>query len=461
MSLLAWPALLLLAVVPLMVWLAVRARQPRRVNVGSLLLWRRLPQELTARASRRGLDPLLWLLIAAAVLASAGAARPALAGAGDAPTAAVFVEPGFAGGTDVPADLRARAAEAAPGAELEFHSSPPELAGDISGALAWFETRTHGVPSRLLFLWSPAAGADRLGRVLPRVTAARPGTVFAVRSEGNYLVLSASPGVAPEVEGARWEESRDIGQGGHSPYASGLYPHVEHVFTPVADRLIWNGVTLARRPFLVGVGPDWRTPAHAALYAALGATEGNGAPEIWLGAREQEPAVRVNLGEAADLAGAAAALDPGHQLFAELPLDAFDWLAAGHLLPDSPGARPLIRAVREGEVLGDIARLRGRALEFAGDPFSDAPVSAAALLLDNAVGVLTGERPSERTHWHIEAGTLPTRRAALAQSFVPYGEAAAHPPHARLYEAATWLLLLAAACALAAGWLATTRSAKH
>src|SRR5690606_22200534 len=99
-----------------------------------------------------------------------------------------------------------------------------------------------------------------------------------------------------------------------------------------------------------------------------------------------------------------------------------------------------------------------RVLYFAGDPFSEAPVAEAALLLDNAIGVLTGERASSRARYSID-GELPSSRAAHAGPFEPRGALAESRTDAPR-EFAPWMLAIAALCALAASIVSIAAKAR-
>jgi hypothetical protein len=125
------------------------------------------------------------------------------------------------------------------------------------------------------------------------------------------------------------------------------------------------------------------------------------------------------------------------------------------VLEPDPSARVLMRAVRNGEPVGDLARLRGQVLEFAADPFSSAPVSLAALLLDNSIDVLTGIRPSERPGFEVVEGRLPTERAAKAAPFEPAGGLDLSTARDAEFEITSWLLLAGAVLLGAAAWTAS------
>lgn len=464
MSLLVPMALVLLAAVPLLLWLAMRARQPRAVEVGTLMLWLRVANAaaVAQRRSRR-LDVLALLAAAACLLAALGAAGPALSLAAPALTVGVYIEC-LAPGGDEPGleELFQRAEQAAPGARLRFWCSAPLgdgapgqvhqiQPGPPEAEIAQFEAASSGLSGRLLFVAEPGAQAGRVGLVLPRAERDRPGVIFEVRSEQDLLFVRMSDGPAPQVEGAsfRGAGSRD---GELERQYQARAPQV---------RLASAGqnILLRRREFSVGAGPDWSDPRHQALLAALGPPGTGQAAECWLGARDQRPAVRINQGEAADMTGAEAAFDPAQALFQELPLDGIELLHSGRLIPAREGVRPLASARRGTGIIGHLVTLSadGKVLDFAGDPFSDSSLSAAALLLDNAVGLVTGTRPSERPLYHLEGDPLPSRRQAMAGPFEPQGELLLAGAADESRDLTAWILALGAVAALGAAGLALYR----
>jgi hypothetical protein len=117
----------------------------------------------------------------------------------------------------------------------------------------------------------------------------------------------------------------------------------------------------------------------------------------------------------------------------------------------------LLSVARDGHALGALALLSadGKILRFAGDPFAQAPVAAAALLLDNALGVLKGDRPSEAASYAVVSGSkLASERAAFAAPFEPKGSLdASSSSAAALEELAPWLALAGALLAMGAAWL--------
>lgn len=448
MNLLAWPALLLLLAVPILVLLALRSPRPRELVVGSLLLWQRVravaPPPTT---KRRKLEPLLWLLLAAALAGALGAARPTLTQAQPREQVAVFIE-ALGGANPGLAEVRARAEAECPDGQFTFWMpGPPSptlktealAAGTLESELAQFQARAAGADVRLLFLCAPHPGADRIGRVLPRLNARRPAVVYELWSEGE-LVFARSSGEAPEVEGAQWLRSSD-----------GLHEYRGNSSTITLTDREGNVHTLAREGLHVGVGQDWTGRQHRALLAAL--LPDPGEPALWLGAWEQRPAIRILRGAPASLDQAEFAWLPDHALFRDLPMSVFDWRASGRVMPPEAGYRSLLTATANGQPLGDIVRLSpdGSVLEFAGDPFSEAPVEAAALLLDNAIGVMTGSRPSSAPRYTAEgAAPLPTRRAAFANLFEATGTGRSALPAPKPREISHWLLLVAGIAAAAA-----------
>lgn len=454
MNLLTPAGLVLLAALPVLLWLALRPQRSRTLEVGTLLIWRRVAAVASAasRKSRR-LDLLLWLALAASAVGALGAARPASVTTAPAPLVAVYVER-LAASEDEPGlrQIVERAREAAPDAKLEFWVAGKgrELAdggavhainpGPVAAELAQFEAGTREASTRLMFLCAPDTGAVRAGRVLPRVTAFRQGVVFEVGSEGAEILVRSSTGPAPKAEGAILAGAESRGS------------EVLRRYNATAATVRLGGdLVLERRALAVGVGADWTTPRHKALLAALSPDIGGDKPEVWLGGSDQTPALRINRGKSAALDGCEITFDSQHPLFRELPLGSVE-LRGGRLLPREPGVRPLATATRGGEIAGDLAQLSddGRVLSFAGDPFADSSVTAAALLLDNAIGVLVGERPSERPLYRLTQGALPTRRQALAAPFNPEGELKLAARRGEITEWAWWVLVAAALCSLAA-----------
>ncbi|MBK8208128.1 MAG: BatA domain-containing protein [Planctomycetes bacterium] len=465
MSFLALPALLLLAAVPLLLWLALQRREPKQLEVGTLLLWRRVALAAqSATRSRRRLELLFWSALAAAVLGALGASRPAVQAAAGDVRVAVFIER-LGAGVHEPelAEALERASAVVPDAALELYCAsttritgmPDDTVmlapGTIETELAQFETRTRHADARVLLLCQPHAGAERLGRVLPRALAQRAGVLFQVTLQGETVQARATRGADPVVEGLNLESRTEAG-------ADLLFRYMPSAELATIEDRHNSRVSLARRPFVVGVGAAWATAQHRALYAALRADAAAGqAPDLWLGADDQSRAIRLNVGSSANLDDTEVSYDAGHALFADLPLAAFDWAVAGRLLDKESGRRPLISALRGGERLGDFVQLdeNAQVLVFAGDPFSDAPIVDAALLLDNAIGVVSGERASQRARL-TASGEVPSQRAAHAAPFEPRGEVNLRPRTAAPREYASWLMV-AAACAALVATIAATR----
>ena len=450
MSLLAWPALLLLTAAAVLVALAAWSRGAKQRDVGTLLIWRRVAQQVTApQRKRREFDPLFWLLLAAVAVGSIAASRPAWFTAAPQARVAVFLESTGPGEPLELEDARARAQAAAPGAELTFFAAGQEITpGSLRAELAQFETRVREYDGRILLLNQPT---DEATLVLPRVSKAREGVVFKLAGDRRELIVQATAGGEVRLEGAQ-QVSTNTREGvttlRFEPTA------LELVLTDAGRRRVYR-----RKPFVVGTGDGWSGDAHAALLQAL---EGDAAesepPTVWLGSAEQKPAVRLNTGAPAEVSGASLSLDPQHPLFRDLPLQHYDWLAGGRLLAPDEGVQPLLTAVVDGVPVGDLARLRdgGRVLEFAGDPFSASAVADAALLLDNAIGVVAGTRPSERPGYELADGEpLPSRRQATAAPFESQGKLDLSRTGSEPVEFAGWLMALAglllAAAAVFAG----------
>ncbi|MBX3474024.1 MAG: hypothetical protein KF754_06540 [Planctomycetes bacterium] len=457
MSLHSPAALLLLAALAVLAWLAWRSARPVRLETGTLFLWQRVLARHAAPAQRRRrVEPLLWLLAAATALAALGAAGPAWTAAAGAPRVAVFIEP--LSPSDVGpglAEVLDRAAQAAPGADLHVWSAalPEEdspgrwhvlARAPLAAQLAQFERESAGLEARLYFLCRPDRQPAEVGLVLPRVTAARPAVIFEARSEGESVFLRSGGGAGARVEGASFRGAVTSGDEVEREYAA--------TSAEVHVRGPGQSLVLRRDVPALGVGPQWAGTRHAALLAALGGPSGAGTPEAWLGAEDARPALRLQRGVPTDLAGAELAVDPLHPLFRELPLQGLELGADGRAIAPAPGLRPLASFRRGAEIVGHAVVLSadGRALDFAGDPFAASTTTVAALLLDNAIGVLTGTRPTDRPLYRLVQGELPSRRQAMAAAFEAQGELRTTPAPGRTLEASPWLLVAAALLALAA-----------
>lgn len=453
MSLLAAPALMLLLAVPVLLWLAMRRKQPARIETGTLLIWRRVTQQAAASTrSTRRLEPLLWLLLAGMVLAGVGAARPAVAAQAD-PTVAVYIERiGTGDNEPLLEDAIARARQARPGATYTIYAAGLGATAGVrelnpaplEAELAQFEALTREDSSRVLLLCAPHPAGARLGLVLPRVTERRAGVLYAVNVQGSQIFARATRGPAPTTKGLDAAPARAATDDVIYAYTL-AQPQAE-----LADAH-GNRVGIQRRPFVVGVGQQWASRRHRALYAALSAdAAGDDPPVIWLGSDEFKPAIRVNAGQPAELAGAEVSYDAGHALFADLPLAGIDW-RGGRLLPRDTARRPLVTAIVDGQPVGDLVQLDETAatLYFAADVFEHAPIAEATLLLDNAIGVLLGQRPSTMPRASV-SGDLPGTRASHAGPFEPQGSLQENANPTQPQEFATWLLALAALAALAA-----------
>ncbi len=469
MSFLALPALLLFAAVPVLLFLALQRREPRQLEVGTLMLWRRVALAAqSAPRSRRRLELLFWTALTAAVLGALGASRPAVQAAAGDERVAVFMERLGAGGHEPElTEALERVRAVVPGAALELYTAsttrvaemPDDVVmlapGTIETELAQFETRTAHADARVLLLCQPHPAAERMGRVLPRDVARRAGVLFQVTTHGETVQARATRGAPPLVIGLKLEGTTDAGP-------DLIYRYSPSAVQAAIEDLHSNRVTLAHRPFVVGVGAAWGSSQHRALYAALRADPAVGeAPELWLGADDQSRAIRLNAGTSANLGGTEISYDSGHALFADLPLAAFDWSAGGRLLDKESGRRPLVSALRGGERIGDFVQLdeTAQVLVFAGDPFSDAPILDAALLLDNAIGLIIGERPSRRARLTV-SGELPSQRAAHAAPFEPRGEVRLGRHAASAHEYASWLLVAAACAAIIAASVSMRRKAR-
>jgi len=470
MNLLAPIGLLLLAALPVLVWLAMRASRPRVVEVGTLLIWRRVAKAAAASTqTRRRRDPLLYVLLAACALGAFGAARPAKVESAPTPVLAVYIE---RLGSDEPelSGVFERARELAAGARVRvWFSGDGALVEELgtvqtlnpappAAELAQFETASGESAARLMFLCESSPEAERLGLVLPRVTAARAGVIFEIRSELEQLSVRASQGPPPKVEGASLLGVRTQGR-----------EFVREYEARASIVRLSSGAQryeLARNPLVLGVGDDWNTPRHAALAKAL-QPAGEGKPEFWLGGKELAPALRINQGQPADLQGLELQFDWQHPLFRELPLNGLDLSTSARLMEPAAGHRALCHATRDGKPVGELITLSadGRVLRFAGDPFADCSVTVAALLLDNAVGVITGRRPSARPLYEMQMADLPTRRQAMAAPFEPAGELRFSETEPEIEPWGHWLLIAAALCALAAMGLSlrdkTTATGPH
>ena len=452
MSLLELPALLLLVAAVVLIALAAFRPGPKRRDVGTLLIWRRVAAQGVKRSERRReFDPLLWLLLAATVLAAFAAARPAWMTPEPAPRIAVFIERLEPTGDELQLDeVFERAREEASGAELTFFMAGEAddivslNPGSIQAELAQFVTRTEDFDGRMMFLHA-ADDADKWGRVLPRLTMPPRDVMFELRNRGADITFRTLDMTAAAATGAELIASNsDAGETVWSWRGTD---------NAVGFTLGARETRLEREPFVVGVGQDWTGEAHRALFEALGTDSADsGEPRVWLGSNDRKPALRINAGSPADLAGTTLAFDPGHPLFHDLPLENFDGLAVSRVLAPDAAARPLLSVARNGKPVGDLARLREGVLEFAGDPFSFAPVASAALLLDNAIGVVADVRPSERPGYRLTSPELPSRRAAQSAPFAPVGELDLSSRSEAAAEFTSWLMLAAAALLTFAAW---------
>ncbi|MCF6228695.1 MAG: hypothetical protein L3J82_08575, partial [Planctomycetes bacterium] len=106
-----------------------------------------------------------------------------------------------------------------------------------------------------------------------------------------------------------------------------------------------------------------------------------------------------------------------------------------------------------GKVLGDIVRKKGDYIEFAGDPFSHWQIEHSVLLLDNAISVLTGNRPSERQGWQMKQPANLVSKQALRPIEVKDNKAEIFKPEVSSWtEYGQWLAIMAGLlCLLASG----------
>lgn len=466
MTWLELPALGLMLSLAVLAWLVFMQRGARRVEVGTLFIWRKVAARPDARKRRARIEPLMWLCAGALALAALGAARPALIVAQGGAKVAVYIERLAAEGAEPDApEVLARAKEAAPDAQLQFFAAAPtglaeidesltQLApGPISDELAQFRARSGNANARLMFLCEPDESARQLGLVLPRVMKKRDGVVFGLRVQGKRLFVRSSGFGAQEIKGAALRGARTSdGETAREYEATADDVEIRAPFTPA--------MKLKRAPAVrVQAGGKWTSDAHKALLASLAANSNYRQAEPGDVGLDVDAPRRIELarGTAADLQGASASFDAQHALFAQLPLSAFDWLADGRVLAAADGERVLLSAQREGKSLGALIVLSadGKALRFAGDPFAQAPVAAAALLLDNALGVLNGERPSEAALYKVVSGAkLPSERAAFAAPFEAGGSLDVSSALAgTLQELTPWLALAGALLALGAAWI--------
>lgn len=450
MSLLAPLALFLLLATVVIVLLAALRSGPKRRDVGTLLIWERVAAVAQPRTQRRwSADLLLWLLLIGVALGAFGAARPAWITSGGQTSVAVFIERLQPGPAEPQLqDVLDRAKTELPNADLKFFmAGANELDeqqdivslrdGSTQATLAQFELLSADADARVLFLAAPMTPPSSLGVVLSRVSTPVADAVFELESSGDELVIRAT---GPDVVVTGASDVRSEVRDGVVVYTCRPVDEDVRITTSAGRELL-----LQRKPFVIGVGDDWTGDVHKALYEALGADGATGRePDAWLGSREQSPAIRINAGVEADLGATSLSLDPGHALFQDLPVESIDWLSAGRVLSPSESRRPLLSAVRDGEPVGDLVGLTGDGVvEFAGDPFTAAPISTAALLLDNALGVVLKQRPSERSMYELAGDSrLPTQRAAMAAPFKPQGNVAAADSGSReSTEFSSWLLV--------------------
>lgn len=429
--------------------------------VGTLLIWRRvLAQQASASQSRRRRDPLLYLLLAACVLAAWGAARPVFEQAQPTPVLAVYVEslgPGEPGldrlierGREIMPEARTRVWFSGDGGALESLGTVHQLnPGPTAAELAQFEQASAEADARVLFVIEPSEQSLRLGLNLPRAEAIRAGVIFGVHSEGRQLVLRMTEGPPPKVEGADLSGARTRGREFVREYRA------RDSTVRVASGT--QALELRANPIALGLGNDWRGQRHSDLVFAL-QPGGDAAPMVWLGGDSRTPAVRIMQGAATDLNGTETRADWRHPLFRELPLAGMDLARAGRVIEPTSGERPLALAWRGDKAVGALATLSadGRVLRFAGDPFTELSATNAALLLDNAIGVVTGTRPTERPAYVLAGGVLPTREQAMAGPFEAQGELQVRQRGTQTQSWAHWVLVVSALLALVAAGISAS-----
>jgi hypothetical protein len=254
MNLLAWPALILLAAAAVLIALAAFRPGPKRKDVGTLLIWRRVTaQRVAHRERRRNFDPLLWLLLAAVLLAAFAAARPAWM-TDDTPRVAVYIERLEPAGAEPLLDeVMARAREAAPETELTFFMSGADDGfvalnpGTFQSELAQFVARSEDFDGRMMFLHA-ANDADTWGRVLPRVTFPRRDVAFDLHSLGDKISFRTAAITAPSVTGAELS-------GSGSAAGETIWSYRGKA-NDIVFRVGEREIRLAREPYVVGVGED-------------------------------------------------------------------------------------------------------------------------------------------------------------------------------------------------------------
>jgi len=461
MTLLTPLALLLLMALPVLLWLAFRPARAQVIDVGTLMLWRLVAAAVpaTARKTRR-LELLLWVLAAAVLLATMGAAGPAQASAPPVPVVAVYVERlGTSGPEPELESVRKRVQEQFSEAQLHwwFAGDASQLedlglvqaiaAGPPRAEQAQFLAASAGASLRVMFVAEPVADAPANSLVLPRVSSQRQGVVFEVRSEGETLFVRSGPDQPPKVEGASL-------QGASARGAEVVRQYLARA-GQVKVSTATQSISLSRQALRVGLGANWAGARHQALLAALQPAMDGATPQVWLGTSDAAPAVGISQGQVQDLAGTQIQVDLQSPLFQDLPLASLNLVGQGRVLAPRKDWRALAVVLRDGRVVGDLAALSpdGRVLEFANDPFVDSGLAAAALLLDNAIGLVTGTRASGHQLYQRMGDVLPTRRQALAAPFEARGSAEFTPGQAATQSFASWPLLLAALCSLAAAGL--------
>lgn len=452
MNFLAAPALLLLASLPVLFWLSLADRSPTRKEVGTHFIWRKVAENSeSASAKTRWFDLLFWLLILAVVTGAISAARPAIAEASGQRQLAVFVERVFQTGEEPQLEhIANKTQQLAKNADITFYvrgklpvgalHEVGELqtlqADSATAARSAFIAMSGDADGRLLFV---LRNTDTKQRILPRLESPVQAGVVGVDAQ-DVIIRVRFIGAVPEVSGATIEAN--------SSGSITLKPNAEMVTITSGTQ----DIELTRNPFGVGVGKAWVTRQHQALFKALRADDG-AEPDVWLGSDKQTPGLRIAQGKVFELTGAEVHIDSTNDLFQELPLHQLDWLGEGKLMTAERGIIPLVRVTRDGKVLGDIVRKKGDYIEFAGDPFSHWQIERSVLLLDNAISMLTGNRPSERQGWHMNQPANLVSSQALRPIEVKYNKAEIFKPEVSSWiEYGQWLAILAGLlCLLASG----------
>ncbi|MDC1141699.1 hypothetical protein OAU50_01285 [Planctomycetota bacterium] len=450
MSLLMVPALALLLALPLLAWFASNRKSPKRRDVGTHFIWSRLLERKdSAPQKQRSLDLLFWIIVAAIVIGTAAAARPAIIAAEGTKTMAVLVERVFDTAPEPQHESVVRRAEfLGSGADItyfvrgEIADGPLQNSGDVivlkaatnQAALSAFMARTGNFNGRACFVLRKSSIDAHQS---PRLETPLVNVITNVIPNEKTVQVNYR-GTVPELKG-----------GAVLSNESGMLrikPNAPTVTLTSGGQVI----TLTKSLFGIGTGTAWTTRQHSALLKAL--RPDDIAPNVWLGADKQRPCIRILQGTEIDVSGAQVHMDPAHPMFEELPISRVDWLSSRKLMPAESNTIPLVRVTRNGQVLGDFVRRKGDIIEFAADPFSEWPIELAVILLDNSIAILTGQHAGSRASWEITQPTnLPATEAfsaTLEQESRAMSFEASLP---EVTEQSHWLAILAAlACLYAA-----------